>query len=116
MGVDIEQHVHGTVAHSVLGVFNADAVGRKPAGMIMPEFMKGDRELRLLDDLLKAFGPVARVLEFAEGIGKYQVVVFPGPAVGLTGGDGCCLACLMDLQSYPIASLERVDNAILLSE
>ena len=34
MGVDIEKHLRGTVAQSVLGVLDADAVGREAAGVI----------------------------------------------------------------------------------
>ena len=97
VGVDIEKHLRGTVAQSVLCVFNAEVVGRKPAGMIMPEFMKGDSKAGRFDQALKSFGPVARVLEFAEGIGEYQVIVFPGQAVGLMGGDDCRLVRLVPL-------------------
>lgn len=46
--------------------------------MVMPEFMKRDCEIRLLGDLLKLFGPAARVLKFTVTVGKYQIVVFPG--------------------------------------
>lgn len=77
MGVDIEKHLRSTVAESVLGVLDADAIFGEPTGMVMPEFMKGDREIRLLGDLLKSFGPVARVLKFTVRIGKYRIVVSP---------------------------------------
>ncbi|SDN15263.1 hypothetical protein SAMN04488502_1136 [Dendrosporobacter quercicolus] len=42
MGVDIEQHMGCAVAQPVLGVLDADAVGREPAGVVVPEFMKRD--------------------------------------------------------------------------
>ncbi|SDN34330.1 hypothetical protein SAMN04488502_1201 [Dendrosporobacter quercicolus] len=50
MGVDIEQHMGGTVAQPVLGVLDADAVVGKPAGVVMPELMKRDREICLFGD------------------------------------------------------------------
>ena len=88
MSVDIEKHLRGTVAQTVLGVFDADAVGRKAAGVIVPEFMKGDIDAGRFGQALKVFGPVARVLEFAEWVREYQVIILPGLAVGLAGGDG----------------------------
>nr|WP_245698208.1 hypothetical protein [Dendrosporobacter quercicolus] len=42
VGVDIEQHMGCAVAQPVLGVLDADAVGREPAGVVVPEFMKRD--------------------------------------------------------------------------
>jgi len=42
VGVGIEKHLHGTVAQTVLGVFDADVVCRETAGVIVPEFVKGD--------------------------------------------------------------------------
>ncbi|CQR73462.1 hypothetical protein SOV_28210 [Sporomusa ovata DSM 2662] len=80
VGVDIEEHLRGTVAQTVLGVFDADAVGREAAGVIMPEFMKGDIDAGRFGQALKLFGPVARVLKFAEGVREYQVVVLQGPS------------------------------------
>jgi|GEM_PF-3189147 len=37
VGVDIEEHLRGTVAQAILGVFDADAVCREAAGVIVPE-------------------------------------------------------------------------------
>ena len=65
MGVDIEQHLSGAVAEPVLGVFDAGAVFRKLAGMVVPEFMKGDIDAGRFGQALKAFGPTSGVLEFA---------------------------------------------------
>ena len=100
MGVDIEKHLRGTVAQAVLGVFDADAVGREAAGVIVTEFMKGDIDAGRYGQALKAFGPVARVLEFAVGVGEYLVISFPGQACGLISGNGCRLMSLvlLDLQ------------------
>ncbi|WP_236614612.1 hypothetical protein [Sporomusa ovata] len=56
--------MRGTVAQSILGVFDADAVGRKAAGVIVPEFMKGDIDTGCFGQAFKVFGPAARVLEF----------------------------------------------------
>ncbi len=42
MGVDIEKHLRGAVAEPVLGILDADAVFGESAGMVMPEFMKGN--------------------------------------------------------------------------
>ncbi|SFM01088.1 hypothetical protein SAMN04490355_103237 [Pelosinus propionicus DSM 13327] len=97
MGVDIEKHLCGTVAQAILGVFDANAVCREAAGVIVPEFVKGDIKARRFGQTLKSFGPVARVLEFAEGVGEYHVVILPGLAAGFAGGDGCRLACLVPL-------------------
>ena len=59
LGVDIEKHLRGTMAQSVLDVFADEVVGRKPAGMIMPEFMKGDSKASRFDEadsFVKGFG------------------------------------------------------------
>ena len=63
--------------------------------MVVPEFMKGDIDAGCFGQALKAFGPVAWVLEFAEGVGEYQVIIFTGQACGLIGGNGCRLTCLV---------------------
>ncbi|TWH49546.1 hypothetical protein [Sporomusa sp. KB1] len=67
----------------------------------MSEFMKGDIDVGWFGQALKTFGPAALVLEFIEGVGKYQVIVFPGQACGLIGSNGCHLVrlVLLDLQN-----------------
>lgn len=77
MGVDIEKHLRGTVAQTVLGVFDADVVCRETAGVIVPKFVKGDIDAGRFGQMFKAFGPVARVLEFAEGVGEIPGRYFP---------------------------------------
>lgn len=77
MGVDIEQHLRSAVAHPVLDVFDADAVLGQTAGMVMPEFVKGDVDAGRLGQAFKFFRPVARVLQFTVGIGKDKLVLFP---------------------------------------
>ena len=69
--------------------------------MVVAEFVKGDIDAGRFGQALKTFGPAARALEFAEGVGKYQVIVFPGQACGLIGSNGCRLVglVLLDLQN-----------------
>lgn len=62
------------MAQPVLGVFDADAVSREAAGVIVPEFVKGDIDAGCFGQAFKLLGPVARVLEFAEGVGQTGLV------------------------------------------
>jgi len=50
------------------------------------------------------------VLEFAEYVGEYQVIILPGLAVGFAGSDGCGLSCLVPLDMQESDFRQRQDS------